>query len=539
MLLAVSVFAWRQNIAECPEIVVGKDSVGNDIYAKLLKLDVEVENFVDTDEKISISLDKDLSLIIFSTRRELAIYNYATGELITKFKMPQNAELETVYSGGFLIRIFQPKLLSGKFITQFYNFNGEKKFEAENFPFFLSSKQDVLIFVSDPVPGVHPVVWVGFNIKTGRKLWEKSIKSKYHVMFSCNHSLSNSMDSEKMYIIADSLVCLDYITGLTTSHPFNSGKSAIFRSALGLDYRPDVLYDHNLSNENDLSACLSNTLTGFHSNWIEKGDTLFIADADNLYAFNTELKPYWTTPLPKKMGSKSSIRLVGDKILLFNYGVGFNNNNILSQGKPFAMSFSIKDGEPVATTIPSANDHMISGLYTDSGRIYWLTRRNLFYCDEGENKLHKIDWKSKAKYHSYDNNIRYAIQDTVWFENNNRIEPIVTDGRQVVIADWGKYVHLLQPDGSEQIIPSERVYVQQPDQDSFNYHLSLNDTKYVRFNENGLSREEYIIIDSIDHKISHRIFSPAPLVHDKDILLVALEDGVAFINLNNSSAKRD
>lgn len=538
VLVAMSVFAWRENVSDCPQIVVGKDSVGNKVYARYLNFLGEADKPGEPDEEFHFNVVKDQPLLTIGYRREFVIYDYVTGKLKTKIKWPRNARFEDATADGFLISSYNPWGFSPSYTFHFYDFEGKKLWETKKNPEFFKICKDVVVSASQTgIFAFSPCKLTGLDIKTGNKLWEKAIHAHKHFQSCCYHI--SKRDSTKIYIIADSLVCIDIITGASTSHSFSAGENAnIFHEyTIG---PADTVYDPNLSTDNLYSIFIPNAFTGFHSNWIEKGDTLFIADAKNIYAFDSNLKPYWITSLPEMRGAKSSIRLVGDRLVFFNYGVGFNRSNVKTAGLPFAAAVSIIDGKPVSTTYPGDNDHMIGGYYTDSGRIYWLTRRKLFYCDEGEEELHEIDWKSRARYYSADQRMPYSIQDTVWVEKDNKVVAMATDRDKVIVSDWGKQVHVIQLDGSEEILSSDNVFFKDPVNNSLNGNQSFIGEsidyelgRYSKIAKEVPRRGEYLIFDSLSNRISHIIYTPELYGHNKEHLLIDLVGGVGFVDLNN------
>lgn len=528
LLIAMSVFAWRENIADCPKIGVGTDSMGNKIYGNYLSFNMESGEINVPDQDFSYRIFQKLPFIAIAHDRELVIYNYVTGERKTKTKIPKNARFKFATADGFFLNVPSTKVLIVRNNSQFYNFEGEKLWEAKNVPSIITVSNDIVLSTTAlTISDSDPCKWTGHDAKTGNQLWETKTNAQYHHIYSCKHTSAHN--PTKIYLIGDSLMCLDITTGEAVSHPFKAGKRSSLLKAYLWGGEPDTIYDPNLSADNRNSIYRPYAFTGLHSNWIEKGDTLFIADVNNLYAFDKQLKPYWSTALPNDSGAKSGIRLVNDKLLLFNYGVGFYRGNVQTYGKPFAASLSITDGKLLSTTYPTANDHMIGGYYTNSGRIYWLTRRELFYCDEGESELHKIDWKSRAKYYSADQKLRYAIQDTVWVVKNNFLEPVVTDDNQIVIEDWDKDVYVLQLDGTEQVIPADKVYFKKSD------YVYFNNGLHNKSNRKTDRQIEYLILDSVSGKINYKLFTTKMLAHNKNQFVIQVRGGLGFVDLNNCS----
>lgn len=526
MFMALSVFGWRENISDCSQVMVGRDTLGNKVFARFLRLSDELEKGENPEDQFSIFTLKEKPFIVLSNQKEVAVYNFVTGELMTKLTFPKKIKFRTATPDGILIT---SNKLRGT-VFQFYNYAGEKLWETKTPTNYFDTSKGIILSLNYANSFINSKYTIaGHDIKTGNKLWERNIKAQSPLLF-CNPF--NSSDSTKLYFTTDSLFSVDIISGTSRSHPFKTRLLPTQKLSLFFVNEPDTIHDPNLYIENIRSSIVPNKMTGLCSNCVERGDTLFIADVNALYAFNKDLEPYWRTPFPEKMGSKSTIRLEGDRLLLFNYGIGFHNERVKTQGKPFAMSVSIKDGKPIHTTIPNVDDHMISGVYSSSGKLYWLTRRDLYYCDEGESQLHKIDWKSRAKYYYHEQNLKYAICDTLWIVGNNKIEPIVSDDQQVVVGDWSKKeVHLIKPDGSEEIIPSKNLYSLDSQDAGKIFHLPDNTNMSMTDIRRRLSESEYLKVNPLTKKISLFVYTQA-IYGDVDThLVIGMEGGVGFIDL--------
>ncbi len=528
LFFVLSVFGWRENISDCSQVMVGRDTLGNKVYANYMKLSDEVEKGENPEERYYIFTLKDLPYVVLSHNKEIAVYNYVTGELVTKILSPKKIRFRKATNDGILV---SSDKMRGT-VYQFFNYAGEKLWETKSpFSFFDTWNDIVIFFGYSYFFGISNYTIAGNDLKTGNQLWDYKFKTQNPILF-CNPM--NNPDSTRVYFMADSLNSVDLMSGITRSHPFKS--RVIPNRGLSIIWvgEPDTIRDPNLFIENKRSIADPKHMTGLFSNSVVRGDTLFIADAEKLYAFNKDLQPYWTTPLPTQMGSKSTIRLDGDRLLLFNYGIGFYNENVIRQGKPFALSFSIKDGKTLHSTIPEADDYMISGMYTDSGKLYWLTRKNLYYSDEGEKELHTIDWKSMKKIPKYEKHLRYAIIDTLWRVRNNKIEPIVSDNQQVVIKDWVEnIVHVLKHNGEEEIISGNDVYSFDSNDSERIYLLPKNQERDILKTRKMWSNSHHLRVDSVTKEVSHYLFTPRIYGEKGAHLVIKLEGGLGFLDLTN------
>lgn len=169
---------------------------------------------------------------------------------------------------------------------------------------------------------------IALDRSTGNELWTLRLSDKNQSLARIN-SLENK--PEYVYAVTDSLYRIEVSTGKNIRRHFHSyHKSETF---LGKSYM------------------------GLHSDFWSEGDSLFIADADSLYCFDTDLRSIWQTALPKDVVARSGIWNVGDSIKLFSPGWALVKNIYRDNYTgPFAASFDIKTGKTLTTTFIDKKD---------------------------------------------------------------------------------------------------------------------------------------------------------------------------------------
>ena len=161
-----------------------------------------------------------------------------------------------------------------------------------------------------------------YRISTGELLWKQNLPHRYH--WPWYDRLRDSEHKNMLYLMTDSLVRLDVVTGKTIKMPFAAGVDEPLKSRFSLvKTRPIYRRDWQEAYWCEFPYTADGVLSGTHSRMKLSGDTIFVADAKNLYCLDKQLNKRWATPLPADAGAKSDIRLWGDRIFLTNYGVAF------------------------------------------------------------------------------------------------------------------------------------------------------------------------------------------------------------------------
>ena len=89
-----------------------------------------------------------------------------------------------------------------------------------------------------------------------------------------------------------------------------------------------------------------NATTALHSNICQNGSLYYFADSERLICFDSELKVLWSSNLPEKAGSHSTLLLRNDTLTLFNYGYGVTSTGKQKEvGQPFMAAYDARTGK--------------------------------------------------------------------------------------------------------------------------------------------------------------------------------------------------
>lgn len=514
LLSVLPAFGWKNNLSEYDEIAIGKDAKGNMVNARYVYYDEQPQMMLNVVGK---------PFIIFLMKKEVVVYNYITGERKCIFKIPKNSTFVAIFENGLL---FQKDVTKGfmsfsdrEYALQFYDFDGDLRWETNGKYSMGDRKNNIVVSAKTrkDKSGKDLYNWTARDVSTGEKLWENCFGNTYHDI-NCSQ-LNLKTDSVIRYFLADSLIRFNMRTGEMLSRPFNSGHKASKTDKIVWSAQ-DTIPDVTLNKEMKGSLINYGPMTGTHSNWVERGDTLIIADADSLYAFDRNLKTYWSAALPDGKGAKSRIYCSGDSILFFNYGVAFCEGYRKKYGAPFAASFDIADGKMISVTIPDFKDYVISGDVTEDGRIYWQTKDDFFYSDEGNNELHKIKWKSPSPYMHNDLRVKNRLISEIGQIRGNTLQYTEIDRNNILVTVESGDSFIIQPEtGIQKVVPSKEAY----------FRLSDN-VAYTNKDHRG--QRDYIYHDPDTGQIIFRFKSMLLLSNYKDShLIFYIPKGIGIVDL--------
>ncbi len=315
------------------------------------------------------------------------ICDYKTLEVMSELK----SEPTVVRDGYFLVE-------QGK--ASYYSCKNEKLWTANGAYLYYTDTLGIAVCMNGR--SVNNGHLEGWDVKTGNMLWKATVPYRYHNPWNDRFNVKDSPNSR--FLIADSLYLLDTKTGALTVRAF-------YPSVKGLLGR----------------------LTGTHSRLVQSGDSLFIADAKNLYCYNLSLEEIWRTPLPEGMGSKSELKLRGDKLYLMNFGVGYQKDFAIRTGKAFYATYDKSTGRQLQLGVPKMDKKKLRGVRYVPGKVYLYDRPDIYYVDEGSEEAHKIEWTPKTTGMALDDMDWGVIYDTVYVKRNGMLEPLATNDQQLVV----------------------------------------------------------------------------------------------------------
>lgn len=399
--------------------------------------------------------------------------------------------------------------------TNIYNFQGKKTHSLPVSTVFFNDSLDVLIGYKNFLRAYKGEL-SAYRISDGSLIWKQLLPHKYHwPWFDIN---KDKLHTNIYYMITDSLVRLDVTNGQTIKRPFTAGVDESMKSRFSLvKNRPLYRNAWKEAYMSDTPYIGGAVLSGTHSNFIFSGDSIFIADAKNLYCFDKQLNEFWRTALPADAGSKSFIELSGNKILLINFGIAFQKGLLGHCGKPFVARYDRHTGKQLFLTMPDIKTKLSDGLSVQ-GKTYWLDDKGLMYNNDGETEVHRIKWKapvkvSKDPQDSYE--CYYWPVDTAYQCSNGSLLPIITNAHQVVVEANQQDVYILKEDGSQQIIKAENAF------------FRLTDNLYEN---NADGQKTYYLTDGHTLKVQLTFKFKGTLLEDyQNILYAILPNGVGVI----------
>ena len=215
--------------------------------------------------------------------------------------------------------------------TTFFDYQGKKLRSVPINATWYDDSLDVLIGYNNAVRFYDAEI-SAYRISTGELLWKQKLSHRYH--WPWYDKLTDSEHKNLIYLMTDSLVRLDVVTGKTIKMPFAAGVDEPLKSRFSMvKTRPIFRRDWKEAYWCEFPYTADGVLSGTHSRMKLSGDTIFVADAKNLYCLDKQLNKRWVTPLPADAGAKSDIRLLGDRIFLTNYGVAFQKGLLGHCGK--------------------------------------------------------------------------------------------------------------------------------------------------------------------------------------------------------------
>lgn len=437
------------------------------------------------------------------------VYDINTFQLITTIRNAGEGVCNITRQGYLLTR---SNMLTTNEYPVFYNWDNEQVWKVKEQVAITDRINNVVIcYKSGSSIAGH---MAAYDLADGHKLWQKSFSQRRH--YALAHLFREDRDGEHYYMIADSIIRLNPITGEKLSHSFDAGVKASMKSRFTLvKHRFPSSFDW--AKEAYFSNYVSTAyLTGTHSGAIMKGDSIFIADASHVYCFNRQLVPLWATSIPEGVSSKSSIKLAGDTLLMQNYGQGFNNGVHGSCGQPFMASYDRKTGRQLSFQIVKVEKKVVGGIIVP-GKAYWQNDKGFSYSYAGDTLSTEIAWKPRTDRQSDPNHPDRIICDTVGVLRNGYLERIATNAQQIVVELYGKDVYLVHDDGTSEMIPAEDVF----------FHDGYN-----LYSTNADKERHYVIIDPDTWKVKYGFHTSLDLLYDKDgILFVNTRNGIGVIKL--------
>lgn len=441
------------------------------------------------------------------------VYDISTFQQKTEIKL-QSGSFTQLTKDGYLIEK-KNNILKNTISPVFYNFKNEKVWTCKEEIVLSDRRNNVVVCYREPFgKQEYNGMMVAYNMSTGQELWQKTLPHFLH--FPWGDCYKDAANANRYYMMTDSLVSLDINTGETSCRPFYAGvkepTKSIFsivknRIPASFDWRKEAYYSYE-------PMIAPHVLTGTHSNWIIRGDSMFVADAKNVYCLDHQLRTIWTTPIPDDNGSKSMLREDGGRLLLMGYGEAFQNGYFGRCGKPFMAAYDKTTGKQLLFSLPAIEKKITGGIIVP-GRAYWQDDKGFSYTNEGETTVNRINWNPKTDRQPDPNYPDKVIGDTVSILKDGILQPVPTDAHHLVVELYNKDVYVINDDGTDRMLKAEDVYLQ--------------DSKNI-YSTNGEMPRHYVIINPETRKADYS-FSANGKVYMNNFgdILISMKQGLGII----------
>lgn len=497
-LPCLTVSAQERSLLDYNEVAMGKCADGSKLMFHYIPVEGELKN---------VAFVSTLPYMIISDGKGNHLYHTKTLDYVGELKYG-NKRLAQINSDGYLAYSTGGLFSFGYGKPTFYDFKNNKIWSSKNEVLVADRHNNVVVCTQDR----KGEDLIAYNMSTGKELWRQKIAYDKHYPWA--HFYIDNVDKRFYYLMGNSLVRLDILTGDTLCHDFTAGVKEPLKSVFSFVKRRKIVGSQFLD---DLiySDVPGNSLTGTHSNILFSGDSLYVADANNIYCLDKRLKTLWKVAMPEGLGASSHITLIGGKLYVQNFGVAFQRGLVGRCGKPFVAAYDGKDGRQLSLDIPHIEKKITGGAYA-GGRAYWQADKDLYYTDEGDSTVRKIDWRPNTPNAPDEYHADYAIQDTVGVVRDGRLLYVVTGREQVVMEVYGRDVNLVRADGTCDLLPSGAVY--------------LNKAGNVYWTNNGNDHyNHFVIVDPATRKVRYAFYINGTVRQDDaGNIYVSTKQGVGF-----------
>lgn len=501
LLSMLSAQAQKKSLLDYQEIQLGKYADGRPMLFHFIPTDGELKRILTV---------PDQHLMLMGDKNGNKLFNTETFEEIAEPNF-KNQQLAQLTKNGYLTYTL-PKFFSfGYGKPTFFNYKGEQVWKSKNEGLIFDRNSRIVVCAENR----RGDQLVAYDMETGKTLWRKTITSNRHAIEADLYVDKSVKDKRIYYLMGDSLIRLNVLTGDTLRHAFTAGVKEPVKSRFSFVKARYTFPSRDFTKEALYSTVNGAILTGTHSNYIFSGDSLFVADAENLYCLDKSLKTIWATRLPDGCSSKSHIKVFGDQIRMQNYGVAFQNGQIGRYGHPFTATFDRNTGKQLSLEMIDIKKKVMGGIMV-KGRTYWQTDNQFFYNEEGDSTVHQIKWKPNTARAPQENHFDYVICDTVGVNKDGILQNVITNDHQLVLEVYGQDVNVIKDDGTCDFLSADSVFFS----DGNNVYSTNNDINQVN---------TFIIVDPKTRKIESSFHLKGSVGCDKNgNIYVVTKSGVGF-----------
>lgn len=345
------------------------------------------------------------------------------------------------------------------------------------------------------------------DLSTGNELWTKNIDRTFG--WNDAYMLNDSL----LLISVNGIYAIHLVNGMGWTYKANTTKKEIGKmvgvNALGLilgvltgtymyQTQPDVASD-----------MVSNIL-------IDPYENVVLASRDRISRIGNSGNILWTTPLPEKITSKSSLFLVDSVVYMINRGYAQYNGGFSMIGDPYLAAFDLNSGDQLyLTIIPEKKefirnyqvvDDMLFLVFEDKIASYLLSNGTLI--TERAIELQK------------DERLDAFIESGIYWKRNDFVFTDLT-------SDFSNYNLMMTSEGRVFVLTdSLETFITYGKEDVF--HKTIDDPQYTLITNND---SDFIVLDNADNPVATFKASPDMFLNQNKLYSFD-KDSFWEVNLN-------
>ncbi len=379
------------------------------------------------------------------------------------------------------------------------------------------------------------------DLSNGKELWNKRVNRAY------GWDDAYMFDDSTLLISVEGIKTINLTNGkgwsynASTSHK-EIGKMIGFNALniiLGLIF--DVYAWQN--EPNIYSDLVSNMLIDPHGN-------IVLASKNRITKVNSSGSIQWSSPLPKKKTSKSTLFLIGSRIFMINRGHALYNRGFSTVGIPYLASFDLQSGKQLFLVPIAQKEEFVRNFQVVNNRLFVafedriaayslndgsVINEKTLELDKGEfldlfvdsGIYRKVtwgeEWNEKEIGNGEEDESRIVSSKWNWNRNGKKNEPLFKE----LMSDFSNHNFMMTSEGRVFILKDNLETVWVYDKEDL-YHVVLNNDRYTLVSNNNT---DFILLDSSSVAIAI-IKASAELFINENALYFFDKDSFWEIDLN-------